>query len=307
MASDPMLFAYWLPYVGIGSPIVPVYVPLTDVLNYRRSDGSLQVNVVNLMGCTFNVAENFDSQHLVFDPHLLAALTDGSVAQLQAAGIKVLLTIQGSGGAPGTPFGWGSLSPAQIAAFVPYLEDQILSSTGYALDGIDVDDEFPMGGEEIVPVVQAMRPGFNTSGKLITKALYAEDEAEMQALAPLLDYGGIMIYGDDPGTMEWQFNQYVGWGMKPEQMTIGVNAGPIEQGGGFTSIATAQTMAAWQPAVGQKLGMMIWSFSQDIQQFTYDPQNTLMWRNSDDHSWQQAIISIWEGNPPITMPMPSVT
>ena len=43
---------------------------------------------------------------------------------------------------------------------------------------------------------------------------------------------------------------------------------------------------------------MLWTFSQDIQQFTADPQNqlNLMWRNSGDHSWQQAMIDVFDGS-----------
>lgn len=298
MSVRPMLFAYWLPSVGIGNE-PPVHVPLTDVLNYKRSDGSSQIDVINLVGCNFNIAEQFDTQPLVFDSVLMSALTDGSVAQLQAAGIKVLLTIMGSGTPPlGTPFGWGSMNSGQIASFVPYL-GQVVAE--YGLDGIDIDDEYPTGGDAIVPVVQALSPALRDAGKWLTKALFAESQEEMTAIAPLLDWGGVMVYGDYPPTMEGAFAYYAGF-MPPERITIGVNAGPIEQPqGNFTSIATTQTMAAWQPETGRKAGMMVWSFSQDIQQFTFFPQNTIMFPNANDHSWQQAIISIWEGNPPETV------
>jgi hypothetical protein len=75
---------------------------------------------------------------------------------------------------------------------------------------------------------------------------------------------------------------------------IGVNAGPIPQGGSFTSIATAAQIAAWQPVSGQKMGMMVWSFSQDIQQFTGFPQNQpqLMFPNPEDHTWQRVMASV---------------
>jgi hypothetical protein len=43
--------------------------------------------------------------------------------------------------------------------------------------------------------------------------------------------------------------------------------------------------------------MMVWTFSQDIQQFTADPQNQpgLMFPNAGDHSWQQAIVAAMDG------------
>ncbi|SDN11992.1 hypothetical protein [Kriegella aquimaris] len=54
-----MVSAYWLPEVGIGPAAPPppaltgnqtVVVPLTDILNYTRADGSPQINVIDLMG-----------------------------------------------------------------------------------------------------------------------------------------------------------------------------------------------------------------------------------------------------------------
>lgn len=291
----PQLFAYWLPTVGIGpAPMQEVHVPLTDVLNYRRGDGSLQINVVNLNGANFNVAENFDTAPLVLDPILETALNDGSVAKLQAAGMKVMLTITGSGNAPGTPIGWGSLSTAQTQTLVEYFNAQVLGTWG--LDGIDIDNEYPSTFDNLVATVTAMRAGF-APDKAISKALW-DEQGLLPQLAPLLDFGGIMNYGDDAGWLEQVFETYVAEGMAADKMTIGVNAGPVAQSSNFTSIGTAQTLAGWQPAGGQKLGMMLWSFSQDIQQFTADPQNqpNLMWRNENDHSWQQAMIAVFEGN-----------
>lgn len=296
-----MLAAYWLPSVGIGPaspppPVLPdkqtVVVPLTDVLNYRRSDGTPQIDVINLNGCTFNSAGNFSSQYLLFDPNLTAVLTNGDVQQLQAAGIKVVLTIVGSGS---DSVGWSSIPQTEIQPFVNYLDSEILGVLG--LDGIDIDDEFAIVGTTLVETVQAMSTTF-PSGKIISKALWADTEV-ISALAGFLTFGGIMTYGDSALLLEEIFNQYVSLGMRPDQMTIGVSAGPVAQGGGFTSIATAQALTAWQPAGGPKLGMMVWSFSQDIQQFTADPQNqvTLAFPNAGDHAWQEAIIAVMEAEP----------
>lgn len=286
MTVRQSLFVYWLPTVGIGAGTTEdfVHVPLSDILDYRRADSSLQVDVVNLMGCTFNDSTGYP---LTFDPILRTALTDGSVAALQAAGIKVLLTIQGSG----DNFGWGSFDDSQLAGFVDYLNDAVLGSGGYGLDGIDIDNEWPAVDTNLINTVKAMRSGM-AADKAISKALW-NDGSQIPDLAPLLTWGGIMYYGDDAPSLEMWFNQYVSLGMSASQLTIGVNAGPVAQGGGFTSIGTAETLAQWQPsATENKLGMMLWTFSQDIQQFTAEPQNQpdLMWRNPDDHSWQQAMI-----------------
>jgi len=288
-----MLAAYWLPSVGIGpsGKMQTVVVPITDLLNYQRKDGSPQVDVINLMGCAFNTPDNFPNQYLVFDDNLTTVLTDGSVQELQDAGIKVVLTILGSGG---TSVGWSSIPSKLIPGFAAYLNESILGPGGYGLDGIDIDDEYGTYGDTLVETVNTMRTTF-PPGKIISKALWNDTDV-IPDIANLLTFGGIMTYGDDAGWLEEIFNQYVGLGMQPEQLTIGVNAGPVAQGGSFTSIATAQELTAWQPANGTKLGMMLWSFSQDIQQFTANPQNQpgLMFPNPGDHSWQRAIIEVFD-------------
>lgn len=44
---------------------------------------------------------------------------------------------------------------------------------------------------------------------------------------------------------------------------------------------------------------MVWSFSQDIQQFTAYPQNQekLKFPNPNDHEWQRAIVEVQEKLP----------
>ncbi|HEV2816577.1 MAG TPA: hypothetical protein VGW40_05080 [Allosphingosinicella sp.] len=302
MRTSDMVAAYWLPSVGIGPasgppPVLPgkqnVVVPLTDVLNYCRSDGTPQIDVINLMGCTFNAPDDFANQYLLFDDNLTAALNDGSVARLQAAGISVVLTIIGSGG---TSVGWSSVPADQLDGFVDYLNTGILGSDGLNLDGIDVDDEYAIVGDTLPQTLAAMRAAFPAE-KIISKALW-DDQELIPAIKDSLTFGGIMYYGDFAGGLEQIFDNYVQLGMRPDQMTIGVNAGPVAQGGSFTSIPTVQALTAWQPAGGPKLGMMVWSFSQDIQQFTADPQNqvALAFPNAGDHQWQQVIITAMEGS-----------
>lgn len=299
MRSNNMLAAYWLPSVGIGPaspppPVLPgnqtVVVPLTDILNYQRSDGSPQIDVINLFGCTFNQPAEFTTQYLLFDPNLLTVLTDGSVGRLQAAGIKVVLTIVGASGS----VGWSSVPAADLSGFIDFLTGEIMGPGGFNLDGIDIDDEYAIVGDSLVTTVQALAAAL-PAGKILSKALFADTDTISQ-IASSLTFGGIMNYGDYAPGLESVFNEYVSLGMRPDQLTIGVNAGPVAQGGSFTSIATAEALTAWQPERATKLGMMVWTFSQDIQQFTADPQNqvSLAWPNADDHAWQRAIIAAME-------------
>ena len=140
-----------------------------------------------------------------------------------------------------------------------------------------------------------MRAAF-PEGKILSKALFS-DSWYISEIASYLSHGGIMTYGDSAEALQREFTDYVGEGFKPEQLMIGVNAGPVAQSRAFTSVATAKTLAAWQPKDGRKMGMMVWSFSQDIQQFTADPQNQpgLMFPNPEDHEWQRAISAAMDG------------
>jgi hypothetical protein len=67
----------------------------------------------------------------------------------------------------------------------------------------------------------------------------------------------------------------------------------------MTPIGEVSQLAAWvvEPQSPAKtippiLGMMLFTFSQDIQQFTFGPQNDPghMYPNPADHQWQQAIV-----------------
>lgn len=133
---------------------------------------------------------------------------------------------------------------------------------------------------------------------MLSKALWA-DLGYIAEIASSLDYGGVMDYGDDAAYLEQTFGQYVSAGLAPAQLMIGVNAGPGGGAAAWTSIPTAAALAPWQPTGGTKMGMMLWTFSQDIQQFTGNPQNQpdLTFPNGNDHSWQQAMIFVMESGP----------
>jgi hypothetical protein len=117
-------------------------------------------------------------------------------------------------------------------------------------------------------------------------------------------------YGSDAqiAFVQWYHDVEAGGnnvGMAWNQLAIGVQAGPPDQSW-MTGIDEVYGLAQWAvaPASSTKaippiLGMMLFTFSQDIQQFTFSPQNTpsKMFPNPDDHQWQRTIIAGFLGEP----------
>jgi hypothetical protein len=93
-------------------------------------------------------------------------------------------------------------------------------------------------------------------------------------------------------------------GMNWEQLCIGVQAGPPEVSW-MTNIQEVYELAQWvvEPQSPTKttppiLGMMLFTFPQDIQQWTHWPQNSPGYKypNPKDHEWQLTIVKGMYGN-----------
>lgn len=83
----------------------------------------------------------------------------------------------------------------------------------------------------------------------------------------VLDYGSTMEYGNSYDDLIDTYLQYKDQGLKDDQLMIGVQAGPKQCG--FTSLNTTKQVVKWQPENRTKKGIMLFSFSQDIQEFTH--------------------------------------
>jgi len=282
-----MLVVYWLHTVGAGTGANRhiVHVPLTEVLQYKHTDGSPQANVVNLTGAAIAIGPN-GSTYLQMDSLLLQTLQSSQVPQLHRAGIKLVLCIQGNG-----KQGFGDIPAEKAEDFANYVKQDVLDK--YGLDGVDVDDEYPTGGNtKLEPVVAAMRQALGQDA-ILSKALYLDYDMSRKLIS-YFDYGGIMDYGDSAAFLQEVYYKYLVIGWTNNKLLMGVNAGPVAQkDGNFTSVATVKAITAWQPKGGTKRGMMLWSFSQDVQQYTHDPQNDaqLLYPNAKDHEWQRAIMA----------------
>lgn len=290
LPSSRVLVAYWLNCElttggGFACP------PLADVATLRRADGSPQASVVPLFAASFaGTTDDFAAPYFTLPASVQAALTDGSVARLQAAGIRVTLSVLGNGAPDG--MGWSCIPTDGAAAFAEWVATEVVGR--YGLDGIDVDDEFAgcTAGSpaQLVAAVAALRTAM--PDKIISKALWNDQDAfRGTALGELLTYGATMAYGWDASQMKSMVEDYVELGLPAAKICIGVQAGP-EQAGWMTSIGTTQALTRWSAANGL-LGMMLYSYSQDIAQFTAWPQKTQPYPSPDDHQWQAAILQAW--------------
>jgi hypothetical protein len=240
------------------------------------------------------------------------------VQQLQELGIKVILSVMGytpQGQSSG--MGWDGVPAAQNEAFASWVQTNVMEA--YGLDGIDIDNEWsglPENTQSFMDTVGTLR--HHMQGTLLTKALWADDDyfttpvsgnAPYNAgvyLSSLLDFGSTMAYGNDASGLISAVQSYnsltapdgTNVGMPWNKLCIGVQAGPPELGW-MTALSDVAEVAKWaverqSPAkpIPPILGMMLFTFPQDIQQWTHWPQNSpgYMWPNPDDHQWQRTII-----------------
>jgi hypothetical protein len=114
-------------------------------------------------------------------------------------------------------------------------------------------------------------------------------------LSSLLDLGCTMDYGDDFAGQVANIDTYKSWGMTADKLCVGVQAGPPEDNW-MTNIDETAQLAKWavtpQSGAAPVLGMMLYTFPQDIEQWDHYPQNSpgYMFPNPNDHRWQRAIV-----------------
>jgi len=325
MAALPqqrLLASYWIPAVGISKPPVWVTVPITEIAKYRLPNGAPQTNLVFLMNATFTgTPQNFKPPYISIPNGILQQITlqpgqrQTNVQYLQSLGIKVVLSVLGynTNGQPG--MGWDGVPAGENANFAKWMKQEVIDK--YGLDGIDIDNEFsgltenPQAFMNTVGSLRASLPG-----SLLSKALWQDTNYFLtpvaagvpnagKYLARLLDFGCSMAYGFDVETQKQIVQDYhdlnvnEGWvGMNWQQLCIGVQAGPPELSW-MTNIQEVYELAKWvvQPQSPAKpippiLGMMLFTFPQDIQQWTHWPQNSpgFNYPNPKDHQWQATII-----------------
>ena len=284
MATTPALILYWLSSGGSGQFSVP---PLQTIASVPPLP-----TAVNLFAANMDLMSD-GTVGLTVPDSIWAVIRDGEAKALQQQGIKVLLSIMNN---VEQQLGWSTLTDVQSTQFASAVADFLQAS---GLDGIDIDDEglgYMPSPSQFYQTVSQIRQRLPTI--LLSNAVYDSQDWEKYSQYPDLitkvNYCCTMAYSDSFSSIVGNVQYFQQAGIPLSRLCAGVQAGPANtpcDNGQFTSMATAQQVAEW--ARTNAMGMMLFTFSQDILEFTACPQKQPQYKypNANDHSWQRAIAA----------------
>lgn len=133
----------------------------------------------------------------------------------------------------------------------------------WGLDGIDIDPEQSVAPDQgFVSVVQALSKYFgpaSDTGLIMSFVSYElfNDQTVLQPCASLFNYVMLMGYFWKEPEMISQFNQYAAI-VGAQNLMFGIGGDPWQ-----TPLAETKALAAWEPASGNKGGMMEFDINED--------------------------------------------
>jgi chitinase len=243
MATQTFM-AYWLGYESGGSTLE------------QTPD---EVDIVALAFAVTAPSLRGDSISLDFltSKHSESEMRAGAKA-LQARGVKVLMSINGTDSWEGHPNGWGNLKPDEFAANVKRI---VMDDWG--LDGIDLDNEAAgMVDDGYVAVVKALRAALGPDALITTPVFMGPwRDGYLSQVKDDLSLVMTMAYWNDLTSAQYLFEQYAAL-VGPEKLGIGV-ANSANQGQN-TPIEAVPQIAAWNPEGSSKAGVMLWNLNQPM-------------------------------------------
>lgn len=266
--------------------------PIRSVTDYVNADGTPQIDVLTISCVKFNN----DVKEPYFNMTLINMITPEDIKYIKSRGITVLLSVIGTYGTgdkniKNDGMGWSCIPPKENVRFAKWIKKHIIDHWNF--DGIDIDDEYygcDADPKLLNRTVHVMRKVLGDD--IIIKKDLFEDFDVIPMIKDVLDYGTTMEYGNSFNSLINTYNNYKNLGLRDDQLMIGIQAGPVKQGA-FASIEVAKKITLWQPNKSrikpQKKGVMLFSFSQDTQQFTHSPQHSKQYPDKDDHKWQKTI------------------
>jgi len=241
--SNQHFMGYWLGYAQGGAPLEAT---------------PASVNIVALAFAVTSPGPAGDTIALEFltSQHPADEIRAGAKA-LQARGVKVLMSINGKPDWAGHAGGWDNLDPEVFAANVKAI---VIEQWG--LDGVDLDNEAGsvIPGDNFVQVVKALRHALGADA-LITLPVFMgpKRDAYLTQVRDDISFVSTMGYWSSFDIQIMRFNRYAAL-VGPEKVAIGVadHASP----GQNTRFSIVARLAAWNPELSRKAGMMLWNLNQ---------------------------------------------
>lgn len=209
------VFAFNMAYVEVNSN------RLDNVRCYLRTDNNQPYFSITAIFAGNINGNDPNNPKIYFNDNVVALLKTSQVQDLQAQGIKVLMTLLGNH----ENTGWSCMTNEDAAK--RFANDIVAMVNQYHLDGIDIDDEYSQcsaNNYSMIMLAQAIKTHPDFKGKLLTKALFA-DAAYFRAnykghkLAEFLDYGWEMSYYS--GDFKYRLAEYLANGMSASQLMLG--------------------------------------------------------------------------------------
>lgn len=194
---------------------------LSNVGCYIRSDNNKPFFALTSIFAG-NINGSMPNEPLIyFNDNVMAVLKSTQVRDLQAQGIKVLMTLLGNH----ENAGWSCMTDE--AAANKFAGKIVAMVKKYQLDGVDIDDEYSTcatNNYSMIMLAQAIKSNPDFKGKLLTKALFADGSYftstyKGHRLAEYLDYGWEMSYGSPD--FEGRLAFYLENGMSADRLMIG--------------------------------------------------------------------------------------
>jgi hypothetical protein len=216
------------------------------------------VNVVPLAFVTINDNWQLDFGFLCTTNS--ASTIQGWIKTVRANGSQVLLSINDQ-------------KIAEVPDVDAFVQNVVQNVVEWGVDGVDIDFEPPYESDTVLQVTSALRPALRQAlGRepLLTAPIYAPWAGMPQFLrrfAAELDFVTTMDYTPYPGfqgtiSLVEQYAAAIG---SPEKVAIGVSCMGPPDSGDFTPLADVERLCKWEPAGGTKKGVMLYTFSYDVQ------------------------------------------
>ncbi len=157
---------------------------------------------------------------------------------------------------------WSTLDPDTFATNVKALAED------WSLDGIDLDNESPdeIPGTQFADVIQAIRDKMGPQFRITYPAFLPYRDGFLPQVKDALSYVMTMAYWNEANYAEGLYEEYAKM-VGPEKVMMGIKPG-YDYSSQSTPIDAVAPICQYEPQGTQKAGVMLYSLSIDIPQYT---------------------------------------